>query len=182
MNGKKLFTPEQEAYLRSIIPGRPTPDVLAIINDKYQLNLSLSQLRAWLANRGIRNGLKLGPGDRAPYRLPIGSKTVDPSRGYHLTKVREGTRGWVPDHILLWEQHHGPLPKNMFLIFANGNKDDIRLDNLLLVTRGELGLLNVRGWIGDDPEITKTRLLMVRLDRVKKARRKPTKGVKSNAN
>jgi len=47
-------------------------------------------------------------------------------------------RRWRPVHILVWESEHGPLPKGHALAFKNGDKRDIRLDNLECITRAEL--------------------------------------------
>lgn len=40
-------------------------------------------------------------------------------------------------HVLLWEEHHGPVPINMCVCFKDGNKAHIALNNLELLTRAE---------------------------------------------
>ena len=47
-------------------------------------------------------------------------------------------RRWKPVHVIVWESEHGPLPKSHAVAFKNGNKADIRLDNLECITRAEL--------------------------------------------
>jgi hypothetical protein len=47
-------------------------------------------------------------------------------------------RRWRAVHLILWESAHGPLPPNHAVAFKNGDKADIRLDNLELITRREL--------------------------------------------
>lgn len=71
---------------------------------------------------------------------PIGStRTID---GYEYTKIAAvpgpWTRNWKHTHVLLWESAHGQLPTGHALVFRNGDRTDIRLDNLELITRAEL--------------------------------------------
>jgi hypothetical protein len=72
---------------------------------------------------------------------PVGAeRLID---GYRYTKVSDHrsvpwTRNWRPTHVLLWEKHRGLVPPGHALAFLNGDRTDIRLDNLELITRGEL--------------------------------------------
>ena len=72
---------------------------------------------------------------------PVGAeRLVD---GYRYTKVSDlrnvpWTRNWRPTHVLLWESVHGPLPAGDALAFKNGDKADVRLDNLEQISRREL--------------------------------------------
>lgn len=78
--------------------------------------------------------------------MPIGSERL--VGGYRYTKVTDirnvpWTRNWVATHILLWEKHHGPLNrKTHALRFKNGDRTDVRLENLVLITRRENMLRN----------------------------------------
>lgn len=71
---------------------------------------------------------------------PVGStRLVD---GYVYRKVADTrlvpwTRNWKPEHILVWERSHGRLPRHHCLAFKNGDRLDIRLDNLELISRRE---------------------------------------------
>ena len=42
------------------------------------------------------------------------------------------------------------------VIFADRNQQNVTLENLLLVSRGELAVMNKRGLISGDSELTKT--------------------------
>lgn len=72
---------------------------------------------------------------------PIGSQRL--CDGYLYTKVSDRrrvpwTRNWKPTHVLLWEKHRGRVPRGAALKFLNGDKRDIRLDNLQCISRREL--------------------------------------------
>lgn len=43
-------------------------------------------------------------------------------------------KGFVLKHRMIWEEHNGPIPKGNIVRFKNGNKLDIRIENLELVT------------------------------------------------
>ena len=55
--------------------------------------------------------------------------------GYvQLSKLTNGER-W--EHRSVYVEHHGAIPKGMEIHHVNGIKNDNRIDNLRLVTRGE---------------------------------------------
>lgn len=96
---------------------------------------------AW--NKGMK-GLQIGgqatrfPKGHKPHTwVPIGTEQV--RDGYLWRKVTDngGRFDWKQVHVMLWEQHHGPLPKGLILVFRDRNKQNIQLDNLELITRAE---------------------------------------------
>lgn len=71
---------------------------------------------------------------------PIGSeRTID---GYRYRKVAAipgpWTRNWKLVHVLLWESLHGPVPAGHAVVFTNGDRTDIRPENLELLHRRAL--------------------------------------------
>lgn len=103
------------------------------------------------------NKTSFPPGKRHPKYRPIGSERIGKD-GHIFVKVDD--RKWMPKHRHLWEQEHGPVPKNHVVIFANGNKRDFRLDNLILVSRAQLAVINKNKLIFDNPELTKTGVII----------------------
>jgi hypothetical protein len=102
------------------------------------------------ANKGLRRpGWSPGrmretqfrKGQPSPNLMPIGStRLVD---GYVYRKVTDTpyvpwTRNWVLEHRRVWEEANGPLPPGHALAFKNGDKADLRLENLECITRAEL--------------------------------------------
>ena len=46
---------------------------------------------------------------------------------------------WRMLHRQVWEEANGPIPEGCNIVFLNGDKTDVRLDNLALMTVRERG-------------------------------------------
>lgn len=94
-------------------------------------------------------------GQKAHNHRPIGSTriTVD---DYTEIKIAEPNK-WALYHRHLYEVEHGvKLKKNEAVIFADGDKSNFDINNLVKVSRANLLYLNNNDLIFDDPELTKT--------------------------
>lgn len=101
------------------------------------------------ANKGLRRpGFAPGrmaqtqfkPGARPHTWKPIGTTRLSKD-GYLQRKVSDTgypPRDWVGEHILIWQQAHGPVPKGFAVAFKDGNKAHLDLDNFELISRREL--------------------------------------------
>ena len=103
-------------------------------------------------------------GNRPQCALPVGAEVVK-SDGYLWRKVEEPNK-WKQVHRILWESVNGPVPVGKAVIFLDGNKEHITLDNLFLVSRRELRILNNRGTKtrSEDPQMTKANIGIRRLN------------------
>ncbi len=99
------------------------------------------RMKATQFKPGVRQGLA------ARNWRPIGTILVD-TDGYRRIKVREARPGeaygfgnsrvWQQLHRYVWEQARGPIPKGHVVAFHNGDRRDVRLENLQLTSRREL--------------------------------------------
>jgi hypothetical protein len=103
------------------------------------------------ANKGLRRpGWAAGRMAETQFRkgqmpqtwVPVGTEVVD-SGGYRKRKVSDDRTkasrfNWRFVHVLLWERAHGPVPPGHAVVFRNGDRRDLRLGNLELVSRREL--------------------------------------------
>lgn len=108
---------------------------------------------------------------------PLGSERVNVD-GYVEIKVDEpnpytghSTR-YRPKHQVVWESEHGPIPDGHVVIFKDNNKLNCDIDNLKLVSRAQLVVLNKTGLIGVPAEVKDTAVLIVDLKLKTRARQK----------
>jgi len=103
------------------------------------------------ANKGVKGWQAGGrsaetqfkPGQRGNKWVPIGSERF--CDGYLQRKTGDTNYppcDWQPVHALLWVERYGPIPSGYAVKFIDGDKKNIALDNLALISRGELMLLN----------------------------------------
>ena len=96
----------------------------------------------------------------ANYR-PVGSERVNVD-GYIEIKVADPNK-WRCKHVVIWEERNGLVPKGHALIFGDGNKLNLDPENLILVTRAQLAVLNKHKLIQNNAELTKTAIAIVDL-------------------
>jgi len=78
-------------------------------------------------------------GQRPATWVPVGSErvTCDGIRQRKVSDTGYTPKDWESVHKLLWEEHNGPVPKGHMVVFKNRNREDIRLENLVLLSRAE---------------------------------------------
>lgn len=105
-------------------------------------------LKSWNKGRHYHPGGRctenqFKPGQMPHNHRPVGTEVIDDG-GYLKRKVRDDApkgrsyQNWRFVHVLVWEEAHGPLPAGHAVAFKNGDKTDITLDNLELISRKEL--------------------------------------------
>jgi len=96
--------------------------------------------------------------------VPIGSERITKD-GYVQIKIQEGKfqKNWRGKHILVWEEHNGPVPEGHAVIFGDGNNRNFDIDNLILVSRAQLLKLNQQGLIKNDADLTRTGVIIADL-------------------
>lgn len=86
--------------------------------------------------------------------LRIGNNSIS------ITEERRGHNQWREKHVLIWEAANGPRPAGHAIIFGDGDKRNFELDNLILVSRAQLSVLNHLGLIYNNAELTRTGLII----------------------
>ena len=192
------FTEEQINYIAANIGGDmdwlSNDELTRFFNRRFGTQLSTSQIKSVINNRklkGGRNGRfkpghvphnkgkpKYWQGGEATqfkaghmpqnYR-PIGSERVT-ADGYLEIKVSD-PKTWRGKHIVLWEDAFGPVPDGHVVLFADGDKANVSLENLLLISRRELAVLNAHGLVSADANLTKAGIAVADI-RLKMAERK----------
>ncbi|MFC3788334.1 HNH endonuclease signature motif containing protein [Paenibacillus sp. GCM10012307] len=163
-------------------------ELAELVNEKFGLQITAKQMNTYKKNHGLvgevdcrfqkgstpankgtkglynvgGNRTSFKPGQRALNYKPVGSERIDED-GYILIKVSDDGpwhKRWRHKHKVVWESEYGPLPKGHAIIFADQNKCNMNLDNLILVSRSQLGIMNRNGLIRNDADLTKTGIIM----------------------
>ncbi|MDR1942446.1 MAG: HNH endonuclease [Endomicrobium sp.] len=153
-------------FLRSNIKGVKRSDLHAVFNREFGFNYSFHCFNNILKKNKLTNGLNFqfkknhpphNKGKKLWYRdkiehtffkkgyisyiRPKGSERID-TAGYTLVKT-DDKKKWRAKHAVIWEeQNKKKIPKGYAVIFADGNKKNFLNDNLILVKRGELAIMN----------------------------------------
>jgi len=99
-------------------------------------------------------------------------------QGYLYVKVCDGkgNKNWIPKQRVIYEQHHGPIPEGHKVIFADGNRFNFDIENLVLVSSSEEFIMNQRNLRYDDQDLTKTGHLIAKvIDKQNKLKREKRK-------
>jgi hypothetical protein len=192
----RLLTDEQHEVMLAIVPGHGHKEIQRLLEEKTGVHLTIKQVRGYIGNHHLKSGVtghfKKGvvpwntgtkgvmkanktsfkPGLIPPKHRPVGSTRL--SKGYEYIKVAEH-QPWRRTHVYLWEQANGPLPKGSVVVFADGDRTHIALDNLIVMTKRDVVKLNKLGWIRDQAPITRTLFNVLKLQDAVKVRKKEEK-------
>lgn len=125
-------------------------NMLGLKKPEGQTNTGRFQPGTTSWNKGMK-GLQIGGiatrfkpghlgGRAALIKQPIGAERLS-KEGYLQRKVNDDPvfyKRWRFVHLMLWEDANGPVPAGHTVAFKNGDKTDIRLDNLECISRREL--------------------------------------------
>lgn len=169
--GERLkHTPEQLEYVKKAYRSKTHKEIAEEFNAKFGGNETAATIKGLTYRHGFKSGRtgRFKPGNVPPNKglkgfsaggrsvetqfkkgcvpvnkKPIGSERID-TDGYLLVKVAEPNK-WRPKHNVIWEEANGKRPSNHVIRFRDGNKSNVKLDNLVLVSLAENGILNKVG-------------------------------------
>lgn len=101
-------------------------------------------------------------GTRPNNAKPVGAERIDID-GYRNKKIAEPNT-WRHVHLLLWEETNGPVPKGSCVLIIDGDKQNITIENLCLVTRSELCRLNQMGFNDLPKELRPSMIALVKME------------------
>jgi hypothetical protein len=175
-----IWSNEEKEYLAQITPGSHYKEIQKLINEKFEINLTIGQIKGAIGRYKLNTGFS-GKFDKGHVpnnkgmkgivyegckktwfkkgNTPINHREVGSERitkdGYVEIKITEPNK-WRLKHLVIWERENGPLPKGHALVFADSDKTNLNIDNFLLVTRHQLLIMNNNKLIKNNPELTKT--------------------------
>lgn len=177
-----IWKEEEKHYLKEITPGRSHKEIAEIMSKEFNYNFTHTQIKGAIGryklntgltgqfkagnipyNKGIKglkgaNRTSFKKGNRPVNYRPIGSERVNVD-GYTEVKVEDPNK-WTLKHKLIWENHNGPVPEGYAVIFADRNKSNLDINNLLLLSRQQLLIMNRNKLIQNDIDLTKTGVII----------------------
>lgn len=154
---QRLFYEEHINFLREHAEGVSNQDLTDMFNARFGTNYKMQAIRKQKFKHGIYSGIKHIPSYTDG--KPIGSIRIKERRQY----IKIAPHKWVQLHNHIWEQANGPIPKGHVLIFGDGDFLNTDLDNLVLVTRKQLLILNSNNLIKDRADFTKIGVMIADL-------------------
>ena len=187
-------------YLREYYPQHSAKELTAMLNKHFHLKRNVKQLQSAAKRYGIKSGrdgqfkpgnkphpnarpkgpnkTSFGKGHKPANWKPIGHERWCGSHHKYLQRKVTDTGNTVNDYVevhrLLWEEHHGPIPKSHVVIFRDGDRENIVIENLMLVSRGDHAQMCKMGLYRGDAETKDAALLLVKIVRKRKQRTKAT--------
>lgn len=180
-----LWSTEEKKYLEKITPGHHRKEIQELMNKKFSLDLTLNQIKGAIgryklntgftgqfkkgqvpSNKGVKGVIYEGckktwfkKGNKPINHRPVGSERVNVD-GYIEIKVAEPNK-WRLKHRMVWEEHNGQILRNHNVIFGDGDKSNLNIDNLILVSKKQLLSLNRQSLIQCDADLTRTAIIIV---------------------
>ena len=185
-----IWSNEEKEYLAEITPGHHYTEIQELMKNKFNLEFTMNQIKGAICRYKLNTGFtgRFQKGD-IPFNKgksqkdymsaesiektkktrfkkgqppinwrPVGSERITKD-GYTEIKIAE-PNVWELKHKVLWEREHGSIPPKHVVIFADGNKENLDINNLMLISREKLLIMNTNELIKKDAELTKTGALI----------------------
>ena len=192
----KLFPEEVIEFIRNNSKGVYSKDLTTRVNEHFKTNYSVQQVisvkkRCHITSeidckfkkgrvserKGIKTGILPGmektlfkKGSRPHNAVPVGTEIVN-GEGYHKTKVAEPNK-WEFTQRLIYEKNHGPIPEDHMVIFKDGNKDNLSIDNLKCISKAVHFEMITHNMRSEFPEITDVNATLAELNiKIKKKKK-----------
>ena len=172
---RRKFKIEEFDFLKSFNGTKNRNELLELFNNNFE-KITSTQLETLLHRYKIpfkklpwNKGKKTGV--RPPNLFKKGNITWNTRELYSESVDRDGytyiklvnKKKWKLKHRWIWEQKYGEIPADHVIIFADGNKKNFNIENLILVSRKELAVLNKNKLLRDNAELTNIGLTIAKI-------------------
>jgi hypothetical protein len=175
------YTQEQKEFIGNICEGLTVDKILEKFTERFNVEVTKKSIKGIMYRNNFKNhmqghetrfnkhqepwnkgkkGIQTGgeegwfkKGNVPPTHKPVGSEAV--ADGTIMLKIAE-PNVWVKKHRYVWEQTNGPIPGGMVVRFMDGNKMNVKLDNLLLVSHRVCTSVVKRKMEQEDPGLNVT--------------------------
>lgn len=170
------YTKEQIEYIREISPNRLRNEIRDLVNAKYGLSVTTKSIAGIMYRNDIKNNMqgfntRFEQGhetwNKGKFVNHVGSRKTQFKKGHSMNSVEIGSERtqegrvfikveqpnvWVEKHRWLWEQYHGEIPEGTAIVFKDGDRENVTIENLFATTRSAAVAVARRG-LPDEPEL-----------------------------
>lgn len=178
------FTEEQKQFLINNNYMKSLEELTELFNKKFNTNIPKINIKYFRTNHKLSSGLtgRFEKGRKTWNKgkkwneymskesqkncrkttfkkgnIPVNHKEVGSERinidGYIEVKVEEPNI-WKYKHRIIYEQYYGKIPKGCNIIFLDGNKQNLNINNLKAVSKAEDLIMNRNKFFTSDKDIT----------------------------
>lgn len=164
-----LFNSEEQTFIKENVKGLSSEQLTNLVNQKFNKNVTIKQMQQYKKSHKLKSEIstRFAKGQTSYNKLPIFSEFIA-SDGYTYIKVAENY--WKHKQVYIYESIYGKIPKNHSVIFADKNKQNFDLDNLILIENKDKLTAKNQHLIFEDKELTKTGLLIAKIINARKGK------------
>ena len=194
------YNDEEKAFMEEFVPGHSYSEIQKAFIEKFGWEITIGQVNSYIGNHNLNTGrtgyfekghIPSNKGKKMSadvyekakgtmfkkghiphnYR-PVGSERVNKD-GYIEVKTKD-PRTWKLKHRLVWEATNGKIPRDSIIVFRDGDKQNVNINNLLMIKKSVNVVLNHTGLVvykGDAKE-TAIKISELKLETSKAKKRK----------
>ncbi|MCI6191209.1 MAG: HNH endonuclease [Clostridium sp.] len=184
------YSEEEKKFIIDNNYGKYSKELAEMFNQQFDTNITANEIKWFRKNHKLNSGLtgqfqkgnishnkgkkqseymtkeaiertkatRFKKGNRPSNYRPVGSERITKD-GYIEVKVADPNK-WETKNKIVYKQHFGDIPKGYNVIYADGNKLNNDINNLILVSNSELLIANRNHLIYNNKELTESGILI----------------------
>lgn len=187
------YSEEQKEFIITNNYGKYSKELAEMFNQHFNTNITAKEIAYFRKNNKLNSGLtgqfkkgnvahnkgkkqieymsqesiertkatRFKKGNNPKNYRPVGSERITKD-GYIEVKVADPNK-WETKNKIIYKQYYGDIPKGHKVIYADGNKLNNDINNLILVSDNEELIMNKYKLRTEDIELTKTGYLIAKV-------------------
>lgn len=150
----------EQQFISENVFGRTTKELTKLFNNKFNKNISENTIRNYKKTNKLRSDINTKfKKNHVPHNKKNNGEEFISSDGYTFIKIKNK---WIYKHRYIYEKYHGKIPDDYSVIFADQDKGNFNLENLILVRKKDKLVAKNKHLFFHDEELTKTGLLIAK--------------------
>lgn len=170
MSRRKKYKDYHIEFLKDNIKGTSHKELTTLFNKEFGMDISCGSVRTLCSKNRLSNGrtTTFEKGGSPHNKELIG--TVIDRQGAKVIKVTDtgDRKDWKTMHEFMWEFFYGKLKEDEVVVFKDGNKDNLSINNLMKVSRQAANSFYISKLKSESPEINEIVLNLMEIDRLSK--------------